>query len=183
MKINIIIAGLVFIIFSRENKSHYVIIDATDSHLRRSNGILYLNNLPFTGTLQEFFENRKLKSQAFYVNGKEDGITTTWYSDGKKASERVFRKGQKEGEHKGWHQHGNLSFRANFKNGIYEGILEEWHENGQPSRLKHYKHGQEDGLQQAWRENGKLYINCQVVKGRYYGLRGSELCYSVKNKQ
>ena len=52
--------------------------------IQTRDGIVYLPNstTPFSGRVEDFFENGKLNFEATYKNGKVDGLSRMWYENG-----------------------------------------------------------------------------------------------------
>ena len=57
--------------------------------LEDHNGIIFLKGekTPFTGTAVALFPTGKKQIESPYLNGKETGVETTWFPDGKKMME------------------------------------------------------------------------------------------------
>jgi len=52
-----------------------------------------------------------------FVNGKQEGLKTTWYKSGAKASERYFINGKQEGLETWWYESGAKLKELHFENG------------------------------------------------------------------
>jgi len=46
---------------------------------------------------KEYWDNRNLKTETHYQNGKKEGLETDWYESGEKKRERLFKNGEREG--------------------------------------------------------------------------------------
>ena len=168
---------------ARENnlpKTYAVLISDTSLHL--INGILfYKDQQPFTGELKEDWANGNLKTAEVFLNGKQHGLSETFYWDGKKESTRWYSNGEKDSIHTGWWENGNKKYEYHFQHGAYNGMFTEWYESGKIIQQVMYARG-EELYGKGWRENGKLYMNFVMKEGRRYGLNNSNLCYGVKNQ-
>ena len=147
---------------------------------KTTEGILYINDAPFTGTLFTIHENGidTLEIQEF-AHGKENGMYKQVYPDGKLQSLRYFKRGQKEGVFEAWWENGTKRLQYHFKSGEYEGSGKEWAVSGILIKSMNYKDGQEEGLQQQWTDKGDLWANYEVRNGRHYGITGVKSCATL----
>jgi len=147
---------------------------------KTSGGVMYVNDVPFTGTLLTIYENGvdTLEIQEF-AHGKEHGVFKQLYPDGQLQSLRYFKQGEKEGTFDAWWENGAKRLEYHFKNGEYEGSGKEWAVNGMPIKSMNYKNGQEAGLQQQWTGQGDLWANYEVRNGRHYGIKGVKSCATL----
>ena len=63
------------------------------------NDMVYLpdENEPFTGIYEEFYStNGQKKSETHYTDGKQNGLLTSWYENGKKEIEENYEEGMQE---------------------------------------------------------------------------------------
>mgnify|MGYP005990188139 FL=1 len=149
-------------------------------------GILYFNNKPYSGVVNEFYENESLKSKSEYYNGKREGDYFGWYANGSKWFQRFYSKGIKVKTHKGWFKNGQQMFEYQINNkGVYDGFVKDWHLNGQIAKHFNFLNGKETGSQKMWKPNGKIRANFYTVEGERFGLIGLKNCVSVlsKNKE
>jgi len=154
----------------------HVFIDAADPVLRRSEGMLWLGQTPFSGWQYQLYDTGDTALLASFYDGRECGASRYWYPNKRLKEIRQYSNGRKTGEHKGWWENGQLKFIYHFSNDEYEGAVQEWYPNGQQYRSMHYHQGKEEGMQQIWRPNGTLHANYDVVDGRNYGLTGTMHC-------
>ena len=156
-------------------------IATNDVDLERKNGLFYLKNELFSGTIIEKYPNDQIKKTTACFKGERFGKMLLWYADGRLAQTRFYRKNQKHGTHKGFWPNGEPKFVYHFINGKYEGEYKEWHSNGKLFKLQHFENGIEIGSQQAWEATGKVKFNYVVREGRRYGLVGTKTCEKVEN--
>ena len=118
------------------------VIDA--EQLQERDGLYYQVNVsnPFTGTAQAFHENGQKRSESNYVDGKENGLTTSWYE-----------RGQKE-------------FEINYVDGKENGLVTTWYENGQKKSESNYVNDKKHGLWTHWSENGQKELEINYVDGK-----------------
>ena len=101
--------------------------------------------------------------EARYPNGQ------LWYR-------RTYRDGREDGVHTGWWADGRIHFVYTYRDGLIEGLAREWFPNGRRYREFHYVAGQEEGSEQMWYTDGKLRANYVVRNGRRFGLPGTKGC-------
>ena len=86
-------------------------------------------------------------------NGKEDGLATYWYENGKKQAEGTYKDGEPDGLSTDWYENGQKWFEGTFKDGELDGLWTEWYENGQ----KKSERVSDDGnriSKECWDEDG-----------------------------
>jgi antitoxin component YwqK of YwqJK toxin-antitoxin module len=158
------------------------LLNKSEQQIFMNNGLLYINNTAFNGTLFTLFPN--LKDTATienYINGKEHGEWRKYYSPNKIKEKRFFVNGQKHGEYNAWWENGNKQLQYNFVADEYKGACKEWSETGFLNKIMNYKKGHEDGQQQWWYDNGKIKANYIIKDGRRYGLLGTKNCINVSD--
>jgi antitoxin component YwqK of YwqJK toxin-antitoxin module len=160
-----------------------ITISQKDSLLQLNNGIYYFNDKPFSGYINSKYNSDTLKSIASYLQGKQHGVTKTFFSNGKLESERNYKDGIGYGRHFGYWKNGKMKFDFIYFNDKREGVQKQWYESGSQYCELSFINDQENGMQKAWRENGKPYINYEVKDGIRYGLQKSALCYTLKNEK
>jgi antitoxin component YwqK of YwqJK toxin-antitoxin module len=160
-----------------------ITIFENDAKLNPQNGVYYFNNKPFSGYIKSNYNFDSLKSTASYFQGKQHGITQTFFSNGKLETERNYKNGIGYGRHFGYWENGNMKFDFTYYDDKREGIQKQWYESGSKYYELSFSGDRENGMQKAWRENGKPYINYEVKDGVRYGLQKSALCYTLKNEQ
>ncbi len=153
-----------------------------DSSLHLINGVLFYGETLFNGQLREIWPNGKLKAIRHMANGKEQGLSETYYSNGERESSRWYVNGEKDGLHTGWWENGQKKYEYHFKNGNYDSTFTEWYQSGNLIQRVMYANGKEL-YGKGWRENGKLYMNFIMKDGRRYGMNNSNLCYGLKDEQ
>lgn len=156
------------------------LVDETNTQLTLVNGVLYLQNNPFSGLLFSRYANESLKKKLAYVDGRKDGLEKQWHPNGKIAQNRFYKAGVKIGKHEGWWEDGTKKFEYQFnKNGAYDGSRKEWYQNGQLVLDFNYTNGKELGRQRMWTSNGKIRANYEVKNGERFGLIGLKKCFTV----
>ncbi len=162
-----------------------VVIPTTEKNLSNVNftvinGVLFFHKTPYSGIINEYYSDKKLKTKSQYFEGRREGYYKGWYTNGNKWFERTYKKGIKRGIHLGWYENEVKMFVYHFnKNGEYHGEIKEWYSNKQLLKVFNYVDGKEEGSQKMWQENGKIRANFVVKNGERFGLIGLKKCYSV----
>ena len=113
---------------------------------------------PFTGIAKDYYEDKTLKAEVPYVNGKIEGIEKQYYPSGKLKSEANFIDGILEGKVIGYYENGNIEYEENYKNNEFNGLVKNYYESGKLKIVVNYKNAKPDGLAIAYHENGELRI-------------------------
>jgi antitoxin component YwqK of YwqJK toxin-antitoxin module len=123
------------------------------------------------GLETQWYDNGEKKSETNYVNGKREGLQT-WWINGKIMAEDNFKDGKRVTESLwGWHENGEKADEDNFKDGKREGLTIHWHENGQKCFEFNYIDGKEEGLATWWHENGEKSTEVNYIDGKEEGLK------------
>lgn len=153
------------------------------ANFKMKNGILFFDDIQYSGIVKEFYPDKSLKSTSEYYQGKRQGEFFGFYSEGNKWFERYYTKGIKTGTHKGWFQDGQQMFEYQLNaKGVYHGSLKDWHSNGQLAKHFNFVDGKEYGSQKMWKPDGKISANFYTVNGDRHGLIGLKNCVSVLSK-
>lgn len=86
--------------------------------IQTRDGIIYLPNstTPFSGRVEDFFENGQMKIGATYKNGKLDGLARQWYENGQRHIEATFKNGKLDGLVRNWYGNGQLKSENTYRN-------------------------------------------------------------------
>ncbi len=134
-----------------------IVRNAQDPAIHLVRGALVVDGVPFTGELVDRYPNGQWIYQRSFRDGREDGVHTGWWEDGR------------------------LHFVYTYSNGVLEGEAREWYRDGSPYRVFHYVAGHETGLQQMWYADGGLRASYEVREGRRYGLPGAKGCTGMSS--
>lgn len=150
--------------------------------LENRNGMIYTNNVPFSGRIFQLNAvNKDTILTAAYFNGREYGEWKRFYANGQLAELRYFDEDIKTKTLTRWWQNGKMQFTCTYINGEYDGELQEWNESGQLIQQMHYKNGHEEGSQKMYYDNGKTRSNYIVKDGKRTGLLGTKNCVNVSD--
>ena len=122
--------------------------------------LMYINDEkePFTGIAKQYYEDKSLKAEVPYLNGKIEGIEKQYYPSGKLKSEANFIDGILEGKVIGYYENGNIEYEENYKNDEFNGLIKNYYESGKLKIVVNYKNAKPDGFAIAYHENGELRI-------------------------
>lgn len=124
---------------------------------------------PFTGIAKDYYEDKTLKVEFPYKNGRIEGKAKAYYPSGKFKSEAFFVDDLLQGKSVGYYESGNLQYEDNYKDDELDGLIKEYYENGQIKSEMHYKNGNLDGPATEYYENGQVYIQESYKDGELVG--------------
>ena len=143
-------------------------------------GLVYLEGEKeaFTGIAKQYYEDKSLKIEFPYKNGKMEGRGKEYYPSGKFKSDAFFVDGLLQGKSTGYYENGNLEYEENYKDGKLDGLIKEYYENGQVFIQENYKDGELDGESFNFNEDGSfrskaVYKNGELVGDIIKGETGS----------
>lgn len=170
-----------WLLFACNTQTELPTFNADSLQLVNKNGIVYVDEHPFTGhVIERTATNDTVLFYGFY-KGKEHGVWKHFYANNQLAEWRYYDKGMKTKTLTRWWPNGQKQFHCSFENGEYEGLLQEWNENGQLTKEMHYHNGYESGSQKMYYNNGKIRSNYVVKNGKRIGLLGTKNCINVSD--
>ena len=101
------------------------------------------NNHPYTGPVALRYGNEGL-ALGHCRDGLLDGISTSWYRDGKKRSEHTYRRGLLEGLATTWYPNGQTMSQGQYRKGKLHGLWISWDEQGNETEQHTYRDGVRD---------------------------------------
>ena len=145
-----------------------IIAEAIDAHNLKKRGnkgekLRYAPNeqTPYTGWTKGMYDNGQIRWLRQFKDGKRDGISRLWYSNGQKKSE-ANRKDGKYMSAVSWKPDGEKCPDTNVKDG--NGVSVWYYENGKKRVEGNYKDGKlVTGF--AWKPNGDKCPVTNVVNG------------------
>ena len=153
-------------------------------------GLVYLEGEKeaFTGIAKQYYEDKSLKIEFPYKNGKMEGRGKEYYPSGKFKSDAFFVDGLLQGKSTGYYENGNLEYEENYKDGKLDGLIKEYYENGQVFIQENYKDGKLDGESFNFNEDGSLrskavYKNGELVGDIIKGETGSVVAGDVPDTE
>ena len=153
-------------------------------------GLVYLEGEKeaFTGIAKQYYEDKSLKIEFPYKNGKKEGRGKEYYLNGKFKSDAFFVDGLLQGKSTGYYENGNLEYEENYKDGKLDGLIKEYYENGQVFIQENYKDGELDGESFNFNEDGSfrskaVYKNGELVGDIIKGETGSVVAGDVPDTE
>lgn len=142
----------------------------------------------FTGIAKQYYEDKSLKIEFPYKNGKLEGRGKEYYPSGKFKSDAFFINGLLQGKSIGYYENGNLKYEENYKDGKLDGLIKEYYENGEVYIQESYKNGELDGESFNFNEDGSLrskavYKNGELVGDIVQGKVGSVVAGEVPDTE
>ena len=123
----------------------------------------------FTGIAKQYYEDKSLKVEFPYKNGKLEGRGKEYYPSGKFKSDAFFIDGLLQGKSIGYYENGNLEYEENYKDGKLDGLIKEYYENGQVYIQESYKNGELEGESFNFNEDGSLRSKAVYKNGELVG--------------
>lgn len=123
----------------------------------------------FTGIRKDYYEDKSLKFEIPYKNGKKEGKGKEYYPSGKFKSDAFFVDDVLEGKAIGYYENGNLEYEENYKDGKLDGLIKDYFESGKIKAEINYKDGELDGPAKEYYENGQVYIQESYKDGELDG--------------
>ena len=130
--------------YSYLNKDGSVKEPVNGETLIERSGLMYEVNgqKPYTGDFFVLYDNGNRRSSGRLKGGKKDGLSTSWYKNGKKQSEKTFKDGKIINyKHFKWFRSGQKQDEGTYKDGEKDGLYTGWYENGQKRVESTYKDG------------------------------------------
>ena len=140
--------------------------------LSKDGGVYYFQGSTFSGTAFEMYDEKKIKNEVEFKNGKQDGQTIAFNEDGSINRLYHFKDGEEHGDFEdydhGWNSTGIKI--GKYKNGKYEGVLTGYFTlkdpitkkeiqgpkgKGNVEYIKNFTNGLKNGSYIAYYENGK----------------------------
>ena len=153
-------------------------------------GLVYLEGEKeaFTGIAKQYYEDKSLKIEFPYKNGKMEGRGKEYYPSGKFKSDAFFVDGLLQGKSTGYYENGNLEYEENYKDGKLDGLIKEYYEKGQVFIQENYKDGELDGESFNFNEDGSfrskaVYKNGELVGDIIKGETGSVVAGDVPDTE
>ena len=123
----------------------------------------------FTGIAKDYYEDKSLKIEFPYKNGKIEGKAKSYYPSGKLKSEAFFVDDLLQGKSVGYYENGQVKAEIFYKNGKLDGPATEYHKNGKVYIQESYKDDQLDGESFNFTEDGSLNSKAVYKNGELVG--------------
>lgn len=142
-------------------------LEVTQSQLVLREGAWYRQgeDTPFTGVLVESYETGERKSRSEIVEGRLDGLTESWYTNGQLQKVEHFRAGVSHGLRTKWHSNGHKLSEVQIEMGQLEGPFRRWYENGNLHEEIPLENGKPEGISRAYYPSGFLRAEARLHHG------------------
>jgi antitoxin component YwqK of YwqJK toxin-antitoxin module len=165
--------------------------------LSNTGGIFYYNGKPFTGVAFDMYDEKNIKEEINYKDGKVDGRWVSYYQNGQIQGEIIFKDGKVDGRFVSYCENGVKKEETNYKDGKPDGRAVNYYyedgkiavdttvgndtendEHGQIKLERNYKDGKPDGRWVVYSKNGQIVQELNFKDGYY---DGKQVMYYYKN--
>lgn len=120
--------------------AYQVTIDEYGNYFESRYGLLHqkLNDMPFTGRIliiEKGDSGEFVASDESWSEGRKDGLSTRWFSNGIKMYERNYKEGRWHGPVTRWWPNGQKMYVRAYTNGARHGKEATWRSDGSPIKL------------------------------------------------
>ena len=120
--------------------AYQVTVDEYGDYFESRYGLLYqkFNDKPFTGrilTIDKGESGEYVSSDESWTEGKKDGVSARWFSNGIKMYERNYKEGRWHGTVTRWWPNGQKMYVRAYTNGTRHGKEATWRSDGSPIKL------------------------------------------------
>jgi hypothetical protein len=172
---------MILMLSCREKQARPLYLNMAGLNISTDGPLTLVNGKPVNAVLFTLYPTTDTMLVIGYRNGREDGISKSFYPNKQIKELRYFSNGWKEGKHRGWYENGNLAFEYNFRKDMFDGNYREWTETGVLFRDMNYREGKEEGSQTVRFADGKIKSNYVIREGKRYGLLGTKSCVNVSD--
>jgi len=131
-----------------------------------SNNVLYFDRSEIekrSGMALTYYENGKVQSQKYYVEGKIHWQEKIFNDSGHLIEFISYEKGGKKGPFIMYNDKGNKIKEINYEDNIPSGQAKFYYDNGMLKAEVNYKDGKKNGITKVYYENGVLNIQENIV--------------------
>ena len=104
----------------------------------------------------------------------DDGVSTTYYSNGKVHTETTYKNGERNGLMRTYYTNGALKSEAEYIDGKQNGLDKQYSKSGKLEQILTYEDGVLNGEAQAFDENEVLMNKAQFKNGVQVGRDGRD---------
>jgi uncharacterized protein len=133
---------------------------------------------------QEFYKNNILHGQmityasygdnptamVYYSNGMKNGLSRTYYENGKIQEEAYFKNNVKNGLAQWYNNSGKLMAIYNYNNGQFEGFQKTFYDNDSIQAVSGYSNNVLNGEYKEYYRNGKIKVSGTYLNGVKEGI-------------
>ena len=114
---------------------------------------------------KRYYDNKKLKSELSFKNGKPEGVGRVYHENGNLEYEAPVKNGKVEGVMKVYYKNGNLKAEVPSKEDKREGVTKMYDENGKLFAEVSFKNDKIEGVTQYYTSSGKALANFVIKNG------------------
>jgi antitoxin component YwqK of YwqJK toxin-antitoxin module/tetratricopeptide (TPR) repeat protein len=111
-------------------------------------------------------EGNILATEIHFANGERDGVTKSYYDNGKLSDETTYRSGKREGRSVSYHANGQVHYILNYRDDKLDGPYQEFDENGKLTERGEYHKGRKTGQEESFTPDGRIYGTITYRKDR-----------------
>jgi len=147
----------------------------------------------FAGHLVDYYtggETNRLKSRSVIRDGKLNGLSEGWYTDGQQQVAEMFVGGKSHGVRLKWHPNGQKQAEDSIEYGDLNGPSRKWYDNGQLAEEMTMVNSQADGQARSWHPDGsqKAQVTLktgEVIKQKFWeeGEKPAEAAVLAKQEE
>lgn len=123
------------------------------------------SEIPFTGWMTDRFPTGALKLRSTVSEGRLQGESVGWFTNGMCEVREHFRRGLPYGTRTTWHMNGQKRSEGLLVAGQQQGTYRQWHENGVLAAEAEFEAGKPNGLSRAWYPSGCLQAEALMNHG------------------
>lgn len=139
-----------------------------DQLVLHDDGRMYHTNAttPFTGVMRDVHPDGTLKSRSCLADGRLEGLSEGWHTNGVKQIEEHFHAGVSHGLRTKWHENGRKLSEGQIVEGRLDGVFRRWHADGTLAEEIPMAAGQPNGLSRAFYPSGCLKAEAHLKAGQ-----------------
>ena len=109
------------------------------------------------GVKRDYYDNGKLKSELRYADGRLNGESVWYATDGGVMTRAFYRNDTLEGRYQRFHRNGAIEVECWYKHGLRDSVYRSYSDAGVLQLEEYYKEGKLDGEMKKWFDNGQLF--------------------------
>ena len=118
------------------------------------------------GKFQEYYEDGKIKEEAFFKNGKYSGIRTLFFQNGKPEIEENYTDGGLlNGAYKAYYDNGQVKVEKNYTQNVLTGPVKVYYESGKIKEEVMMSDNNENGPFTEYYEKGQIHWKGTYLNG------------------
>ena len=110
----------------------------------------------YNGPTTLWRSNGTKREEGSYRGDRKEGPWTFWYANGSKRWEGTYRNGRPEGKETAWYENGNRFYEGEHRGNQREGWFTFWYANGRKWFEGEYRGGAKQGFFRYWNEDGSV---------------------------